>query len=572
MENPCKIMCFGDSLTVRYAPVFEKQFKQKFPDIDATIVNAGISGETSRDGLQRLPQMLGEKPDVVIIGFGMNDQGKEEPDRVPQLEFAQNLTQMIAVFEGIGARVLLLTINPVAGFPKSGDNLAVAAYNKVIHDVSYKTKVRLVDINAMWKRELTPFSRRLEDSHHPNRQGVEIYCRALLRTLPRRSMIILWQYNGNPCHCNYSCPYCQYYTKDQKGHYFNGPIEKWHDAFKDTFGNRHLVFYFGHGEPMVGKNWFEVVDMIGEEPNWEMRVISNISPSLKKLLNSRVARKGRLNINASFHPTETTLERFLDKLLECREYGIEVPVVYTMWPPFFDRFETDFEVFNEHRFLLHVRRFRGDYNRKTYPEAHTDEELQFIARYCDDATIKYMLSDEPTDGKLTWTGVDFCLIDNEGNVGYCDDYRPERYSFGNVFEGNVRLLIEPGPFPSAKVSDGTADGVANIVELGYQQLEGNHIIHFSRMGGVHHTRDRSVFYGNMRTDFSDSRVRARYRFRARNLRDACAILVCSVDPFLTRVERIVASLSPQDFNYRNHITRKGFLHAVARAFLRRACS
>ena len=103
MKNPSTILCFGDSLTDRYSPVFTQQIMQKFPDINFTIINAGISGETSRDGLRRLPHMLDTKPDVVIIGFGMNDLGKEEPDRVPQSEFAENLSQMNAAFEQLMA-------------------------------------------------------------------------------------------------------------------------------------------------------------------------------------------------------------------------------------------------------------------------------------------------------------------------------------------------------------------------------------------------------------------------------------------------------------------------------------
>jgi hypothetical protein len=295
---------------------------------------------------------------------------------------------------------------------------------------------------------------------------------------------------------------------------------------------------------MVGKRWFDVVEMVGAVPNWEMRVISNISPSLTRLLNSRVAKEGRLNINASFHPTETKRDRFLRKLLQCREHGIEVPVVYTLWPPLFDRFEDDFQVFSKHGFLVHVRRFIGLYEGKKYPEDYTEKERKFLAKYCDDATIKYMLSNEPTDGKLTWTGVDFMILDNDGNVGYCDDYRTKRYNFGNIFKGNVRLLSEPKPFPRGKVSDGTVDGVANIYELGYMQLEGNHIRHFSRQGGVYHTPD-GVFYKNMHTDFDDPRVRAEYRFPPRNLVDCYYILQCKERDLALRWRQIAQYMIPK---------------------------
>ena len=563
MENPCKILCFGDSLTAGYASGFEERFKHKLPDIDVTIVNAGVAGETSRDSLKRLPRLLGKRPQVVLIGFGMNDQAKG----VTTVELASNLSRMISAFEKIGARVLLLTLNPLRGAPGDGGNARIDAYNQVIKDVAWEKRIRVVDINSLWEREIKPLDRGLRDSCHPNDLGNELYCKALLRVVPRMSQIILWQYNGNPAECNYRCPYCSYdQGKAQKGHHFQGTTERWRDAFKDAFGNQHLVFYFGHGEPMLGKRWFDVVKMIGAVPNWEMRLISNISPSLTRLLNSRVAKEGRLNINASFHPTETNRERFLQKLLRCRAHGIEVPVVYTLWPPFFERFETDFQFFNEHRFLVHVRRFRGLYAGKRYPEAYTEEEKRFIAKYADDATIKYMLSNEPTEGKLTWAGVDFMIIDNQGNVGYCDDYRTGEYSFGNIFEGDVRLLTEPKLFPNGNVSDGTVDGVACILESGYMQLAGNHILHFARQGGVTHTPN-GVFYKNMQTDFDDSRVRAEYRFPPRNLLD-CYYILKREQSWSSRWRRIAQPTLPErifkltEVNWRSALSRR--LPAVGR--------
>jgi len=557
MENPCKILCFGDSLTAGYAPMFEQQFKHRFPDIDATVINAGIGGETSADGLRRLPALLEERPQVVLIGFGMNDQAQG----ITTVRLATNLSEMISAFEGIGARVLLLTLNPVRGLPDDDGNVRIDCYNQVIRDVAREKRIRIVDVGSLWKRKVRPFANGLRDTCHPNNLGNELYCEALLRVVPRRNTTILWQYNGNPAQCNYRCPYCSYDGgRAQKGHHFQGTVREWRDAFKDTFGNQHLVFYFGHGEPMVGKRWFDVVEMVGAEPNWEMRVISNISPSLTRLLDSRVAREGRLNINASFHPTETTRDDFLQKLIQCREHGIEVPVVYTLWPPFFERFESDFKVFDEHRFLVHVRRFRGSYQGQRYPEAYTEDERKFVARYADDATIKYMLSNERTDGKLTWAGVDFMIVDNEGNVGYCDDYRTGDYSFGNMFDGNVRLMTEPNPFPRDNVSDGTVDGVACLLELGYRQLEGNHILHFARQGGVYHTGE-GVVYKNMETDFDDPVIRAEYHFPPRNLVDCYYIWRCRERSLDSRVQQIVRFLIPEAARSRFPTTR---LRALAR--------
>ncbi len=559
MTQSTRILCFGDSITKAYAACLEGRMTTKLCQ-NSTVFNRGVAGSTTEDALSKLSESMELVPDIVIVGFGMNDQGigEMEGKRVSPGQFAKNLRTMIEEFEESGARVFLLTFNPVYGSVSCKANRSAEKYNTVIRKVARESCVRIVDVHRAWKERFDPYSKGLCDGCHPNAEGVNLYCEKILEVLQRKSQIILWQYNGNPCACNYHCPYCQY--EEQKGHFFQGPIGRWHEAFKNSFGNQHLVFYFGHGEPMVGKAWFDVVNMIGDEPNWEMRCISNLSVSLNRLLFSRVAREGRLNINASFHPTETSIECFLKKLWQCRDAGIEAPVVYTMYPPFFERFHEDVMKFTEHKFLVHVRRFRGEYEGKMYPEAYTHSEINELARYCDDITIKYMLSDEPTDGKPSWTGTDFCLVDKDGNVGYCDDYPTNRFAFGNVFEGNVALNQRPEPFPRAHVSDGTVDGVANICEIGYPQLEGNHILHFSQMGGVYRT-GKGVHYKNLYTDFTNSWIRAQFRMPARNWKDAWCVWRASAGSFLSRVERLGHALYPQRFNYRRDFS----LHDLGKA-------
>ena len=541
MENPCKILCFGDSLTAGYFPLFEQQFKQALPDIDSEFIDAGLGGETSRDGLKRLLPLVEKQPQVVIIGFGMNDQEKG----ITTVELSKNLSQMVSSFDEIGARVLLLTMNPVNGSSTGYANKRIDVYNQAIRDVALTHHIRIIDVSSLWKRELKPWHKGLLDSIHPNKLGYKIYHKALLRVVPRRSTIVLWQYNGNPCECNYACPYCSYNPKTQKGHYFKGTIDGWRQAFKSTFGNQHLVLYLAHGEPMIGEKFYDVLDMVGDEPNWEVRMTSNLSMPLDKLIRTRVARENRLNTNASFHPTMTKIDDFLKQTLFLRDHGIEVPIVYVMWPPFFKRFRQDFEVFNKHQFLVHLRRFEGVFREKRYPQAYTEEERQFMAHYMDDATIKYMLSWEVSFGKLTWSGFDFLIIDNYGNVGYCDNFRSDKYCLGNIFNGALQILPEPKHFPGHNVSDGTVDGVANFLELNYRQLDdGNNVLSFARQGGVYHTPE-GVFYKNMHTDFNDPHVRAEYRFPPRNIIDRYFILRCRERSFDSRIKQAVPCVVPQ---------------------------
>ena len=74
-----RILVLGDSLVAGYG----LPPGQSFPDAlrrslaaagrDVTVINAGVSGDTTAGGLARLEWSLGDNPDAVIIVLGGND-------------------------------------------------------------------------------------------------------------------------------------------------------------------------------------------------------------------------------------------------------------------------------------------------------------------------------------------------------------------------------------------------------------------------------------------------------------------------------------------------------------------
>ena len=73
------VVCFGDSLTAGYGT----EAGQTYPDylqadLDSRgykyrVVNAGIGGNTTKDGLERVNSIVAMKPAVVVVEFGGND-------------------------------------------------------------------------------------------------------------------------------------------------------------------------------------------------------------------------------------------------------------------------------------------------------------------------------------------------------------------------------------------------------------------------------------------------------------------------------------------------------------------
>lgn len=77
------------------------------------VINAGISGDTTSGGVERLPSVLEHKPAIVILELGGNDGLRGFPVSLTR----QNLEQMIVGLQQAGARVLLagITLPPNYG-------------------------------------------------------------------------------------------------------------------------------------------------------------------------------------------------------------------------------------------------------------------------------------------------------------------------------------------------------------------------------------------------------------------------------------------------------------------------
>lgn len=106
------ILVMGDSLSAGYGIDIEQGWvnllREKLNGEYAhRVVNASVSGEISRGGLNRLPRLLEEyHPEVVILELGGNDGLRG----LPLTELHENLSDMIERSQDVGARVLLIGI------------------------------------------------------------------------------------------------------------------------------------------------------------------------------------------------------------------------------------------------------------------------------------------------------------------------------------------------------------------------------------------------------------------------------------------------------------------------------
>ena len=105
------ILVFGDSISAGYGLPLEQGWVEllktrlKSQGYGDQVVNASVSGETTAEGLARLPRALElHHPSIVILELGGNDGLRG----LPTAQMRANLTQMAALSSAAGAKVLLL--------------------------------------------------------------------------------------------------------------------------------------------------------------------------------------------------------------------------------------------------------------------------------------------------------------------------------------------------------------------------------------------------------------------------------------------------------------------------------
>jgi acyl-CoA thioesterase-1 len=158
-EEPPLVLFLGDSLTAGYGlaegQAFPALVGRELADegVEARVVNAGVSGDTTAGGLARLDWVLSQGPDVVVVGLGGND-GLRGLDLAAT---EKNLREIVRRSRDTGARVILLgmKIPPNYGLDYAGrfegmyeeiaDDLDVALVPFLLEGVAAKPTLNLPD-------------------------------------------------------------------------------------------------------------------------------------------------------------------------------------------------------------------------------------------------------------------------------------------------------------------------------------------------------------------------------------------------------------------------------------------
>ena len=166
------ILAFGDSLTYGTGTTEEHSYPAVLQQLSGRVViNAGIPGELSSEGLRRLPQTLANThPNLLILCLGGNDM----LHRKSASEVEDNLEKMVAISRSHGVPVLLL------GVPQL--SLLGLKSAELYHVLAERLSLPL-------EGEIIPAllsNKALKSDHiHPNTAGYRLMAEAIYQKLQR---------------------------------------------------------------------------------------------------------------------------------------------------------------------------------------------------------------------------------------------------------------------------------------------------------------------------------------------------------------------------------------------------
>lgn len=205
-ENLDRIVFAGDSVTdmgstnpvgegpfeglgKSYVRVIENMLVSWYPELNIRVTNSGISGNTSRDLLNRFERdVLALKPNWVSICIGINDVWRQfDCPAIPECavqpaEYRENLEKMLTALQGTVKGIFLLT--PYYMEPNREDPMRkkMDEYCAICRELAEKYGCVLVDFQALYERFLQHRHSTCIawDRVHPNQMGATLMAKEFL--------------------------------------------------------------------------------------------------------------------------------------------------------------------------------------------------------------------------------------------------------------------------------------------------------------------------------------------------------------------------------------------------------
>ncbi|MDP2433377.1 MAG: arylesterase [Pseudomonadota bacterium] len=173
------VLVLGDSLSYGTGAAHGEDYPTLLADMTGwNVVNAGVPGDTTADGLKRLPGLLEEHiPKLVLVELGGNDFLRQ----VPPEQVAANLKAILAAIKAQGIPAVVLAIPRPALFGAALGRLSDAP---IYEEISKKTPV-MTDVLS----DVLGNNALKADPLHPNAAGYRRLAEGLREKLKEQGFL-----------------------------------------------------------------------------------------------------------------------------------------------------------------------------------------------------------------------------------------------------------------------------------------------------------------------------------------------------------------------------------------------
>jgi len=170
-----QIVAMGDSITQQggYLKMIDQVLAEQYPDLKLPkIKNVGIGGQKAEDMVARFGRdVVARKPAVVTISVGINDvwhRLKNPADPKVLEKYKENVTKMVEMAQGAGARVIVLAPTVIMEDPAAEGNVRLKAYVEAEREIAESKKCVFIDLHQMFLEaiEKRPEAIELDEKKH----------------------------------------------------------------------------------------------------------------------------------------------------------------------------------------------------------------------------------------------------------------------------------------------------------------------------------------------------------------------------------------------------------------------
>lgn len=269
-------------------------------------------------------------------------------------------------------------------------------------------------------------------------------------------------YRGSLSSCNYDCSYCPFAKTTNTREELKQDareIERfvnWVEGIDKKIG----ILFTPWGEAIVHRYYRQAMVRLSKMPHVERVAIqSNISGNLSDFSQ---ADRDSIAIWATYHPTETTIDRFLGQCNELRDMNLKFSVGVVGMKQHFNEIRELRQQLPDSVYL-----WVNCYKRE--PNYYSSEDMEFLRAidpYVDHNRVYYESFGKPCRaGELAFT------VDENGDARRCHFIQEH---LGNIYEDDIFSLLNPSNCTNATC--GCHIGYVHRPELELYELYGDNVL------------------------------------------------------------------------------------------------